>query len=219
MPGPDASLAWLLSVAAFSVAMAATPGPNNVMLAASGALWGLNRTWPHILGVAVGFPVMFVAIALGAEQVLRAWPEIHVWLTWIGAAYMLWLAWRIATAKPVRRAPATTEAPASDPPTAGQARPGRPLNFVEAALFQWVNPKAWIAALAAVATYTTAEAVVMQTLAIAVVFFVTCVPSCAMWTGIGAGAARVLRTERAIRAFNLAMAALLVLSLVPIVVG
>ncbi|MGH6719621.1 MAG: LysE family translocator [Alphaproteobacteria bacterium] len=215
MFGPDASLAWLSSVAAFAVAMAATPGPNNAMVAASGATFGLGRTWPHILGIAVGFPAMLVALALGADRMLRALPESHVqrtWaaLTWIGAAYMLWLAWRIAMARPVRRGP----------PTAGAESPparGRPFRFVEAALFQWVNPKAWVVALGAVATYTRPEALVIQTLVIAAVFFAVCVPSCALWTGIGAGAARLLRTERAIRAFNIAMAALLVASLVPII--
>lgn len=208
MPGPEFQLPWFLSVAAFVVAMTATPGPNNVMVAASGATYGLARTWPHILGIAVGFPVMIVAIALGADQVLRARPGIHVALVWIGAAYMVWLAWRIATAKPVG-----TSA------TGGAPSRGRPLNFVEAAAFQWVNPKAWIIALGAVATYTRPETLLVQTLVIAAMFFVVCVPSCAMWTGIGAGAARLLRTERAIRAFNIAMAALLVLSLVPILAG
>lgn len=202
--------AWLVSVAAFSFAMAGTPGPNNAMVAASGATWGLKRTWPHILGIAFGFPLMFVAVALGAGEVLRARPAIHQALTWIGVLYILWLAWRIATARP---APA-----GSDGATTAGGR-GRPFSFIEAALFQWVNPKAWIIVVGAIATYTRPDAMLAQAITIAAVFFVATVPSCAFWTAVGAGAARLLRTERGLRAFNIAMAILLIASLVPILVG
>lgn len=203
--GPE--LYWLASVTGFAIAMSATPGPNNVMVASSGATYGFARTVPHLLGVSAGFAIMVAAVALGAGEILHAHPVIHEALKWIGAAYLLWLAWRIASARP--EAKGSTEAG-----TARAKRRGRPLNFLEAALFQWVNPKAWVIALGAVATYTTTGGAVMgEALLLALIFFVVCVPSTALWTAIGAGTAHLLRTERAIHIFNLVMAALLVASL------
>ncbi|MEX2650649.1 MAG: LysE family translocator [Alphaproteobacteria bacterium] len=193
---------WLLSAAAFALAMSATPGPNNAMVAASGATYGFARTVPHILGISVGFPAMLIAVALGAGAVLTRYPVVHDVMRWLGAAYLVWLAWRIATARPA--------AESTDRPR----HRDRPLGFMEAALFQWVNPKAWVIALAGIATYTgSGETAFGRALVLAVVFFVTCVPSTALWTGVGVGAARLLRTERGLRAFNLALAALLVASL------
>jgi threonine/homoserine/homoserine lactone efflux protein len=206
-------LAWLGSVAAFSLAAAATPGPNNAMVAASGATWGVARTWPHVLGIAIGFPVMFVAVALGAGTLLRDYPAVHRVLTWVGAAYMLWLAWRIATARP---APREGDGRADAKPAPAR---GRPMSFLEGALFQWVNPKAWIIVVGAIATYTETSAMLAQAAVMAVVVVLVTVPSCLLWTAIGAGAARLLRTERSLRAFNIVMAILLVASLIPIVAG
>ncbi len=200
---------WLLPVLAFATAMAATPGPNNVMVAASGATFGFRPTVPHILGISVGFPVMLALVAIGAAEPLRTWPWLHEALRWIGAAYMLWLAWHIATADP---------AVAVDQGRATAARRGRPMTFVQAALFQWVNPKAWVAAAGTVVTYITATGpgFWLQAGVLEAVFVVTTVVFVALWTGIGAGAARALRTERAVRRFNVAMAGLLVLSLIPL---
>lgn len=192
--------AWLFSATMFALSMSGSPGPNNAMVAASGATFGFVRTLPHILGITVGFPVMLVAVALGAGDALRSFPALHVALKWLGMAYLLWLALKIATARPV----------------AHGARPsGKPLSFWQAALFQWVNPKAWIIALGGVATYTDAGggAVVAQTIGLALIFLVATFPAVAFWTMTGVGAARLLRTARGLRAFNLTMAALLVASL------
>ncbi len=214
------SLAWLASALAFALAMAATPGPNNAMVTASGASWGFRRTLPHICGISIGFPVMLLAVALGAGAVLRSRPWVQETMRWIGAAYLLWLAWRIATAIP--RTPAAGPDRAG-PDRAGMAREdGRPLSFVQAALFQWVNPKAWVIALGAVVTFTTAgsESVgpgsAWRGALLAAVFLAVILPTTAFWTLVGVGAARVLRTPAALRRFNLAMAALLVASLVPL---
>jgi len=200
---------WLLPVLAFAVAMAATPGPNNVMVAASGATFGFAPTLPHILGISVGFPLMLALVAIGAAEPLRTWPWLHEALRWLGAAYMLWLAWHIATADP---------AVASAEGRAHAARRGRPMTFLQAALFQWVNPKAWVAAAGTVVTYITASGrgFWVQAAVLELVFLVTTVVFVAMWTGVGAGAARMLRTTRAVRRFNIAMALLLVLSLIPL---
>ena len=199
-------MAWYASTVAFAVSMSATPGPNNTMLTASGAAWGFRRTVPHMAGITVGFPAMLLAIALGAGEVLRARPWLHDALRWIGAAYLLWLAWHIASARP-----------SSGPGKAG----GRPLGFARAALFQWVNPKAWVIAAGAVVTYTTASgpALVAQAATLALIFLVVSVPSTAVWTLAGVGASRLLRTPAALRWFNLALAGLLVASLLPLLWG
>lgn len=195
-------IAWLGSVIAFATAMAATPGPNNTMVAASGARFGVRRTLPHILGITVGFPLMLLAVALGAGGVLAANPWLHDVLRWVGAAYMLWLAWTIA--RPRQHTGAAAEGAE------------RPLALSQAALFQWVNPKAWIIAVGAVVTYTGAGAPLGQTLVLAAIFGAVTLPAVLFWTVVGAGAARLLRTEPALRRFDLAMAGLLVASLIPI---
>ncbi|MBV9749585.1 MAG: LysE family translocator [Acetobacteraceae bacterium] len=182
--------------------MSGTPGPNNAMVAASGATFGFTRTVPHLLGVAVGFPAMLLVVALGAGDVMRAAPPLHEILRWVGAAYLLWLAFKIATARPSAAGTRAVRA--------------RPLTFLQAALFQWVNPKAWIIALGAIATYTTSSNITVQAVVLAAIFMAVTVPTLAFWTMTGVGAARVLRTGRGLRAFNLAMAALLVASLVPL---
>jgi threonine/homoserine/homoserine lactone efflux protein len=166
-----------------------------------------------MLGISVGFPAMLVAVALGAGEVLRARPWLHEALRWAGAAYLLWLAWKIGTAEP--------EPPEEDARDPSQNGGSRPLSFVQAALFQWVNPKAWVIALGAVAAYTTAagSGLAAQAAVLALIFLLVTLPTVALWTLVGVGAARVLRTRRALRAFNLAMAALLVLSLAPMVLG
>jgi threonine/homoserine/homoserine lactone efflux protein len=195
-------VAWFGAAVAFAVAMSATPGPNNTMVAASGARFGVVRTMPHMLGVSAGFPVMLVAVALGAGDILQGNRWLQVTLRWVGVAYLLWLAWSIA------RAPTTMD----EKTEAGR----RPLGFLRAALFQWVNPKAWIIAVGAVVTYTEGDGRFGQTLVLAGIFAVACLPCLLFWTSIGAGVARLLRSERALRRFDLAMAALLVLSLVPV---
>ncbi len=202
---------WLLSAATFSLVMSATPGPNNAMVAASGATFGIRRTWWHMLGIAVGFPVMMVAVALGAGTLLDHNPAIHEIMRWVGAAYMLWLAWHIASATP-----STATATGEGAPPGG--RRGRPLRFHEAALFQWINPKAWIIVVGALATYTEAagENLLGQVLILAVIFFLVCIPSVLLWTAIGAGVAHFFKSLRAVRIFNWTMAALLIASLAPL---
>ncbi len=198
---------WLFSAAGFALAMSATPGPNNAMLAASGANFGVARTMPHMLGVSIGFPVMFAAVALGAGGLLRVHPSVYAALHWIGATYLLWLAWRVATARP-----AEEDAP--------RGRRRRPLRFAEAALFQWANPKAWLIAVSGVAAYATEgeHVSVAQVLVLAALFLVVCLPTVALWTSIGAGTARLLRTPRQMRLFNFGMGLLLLASLVPLLI-
>ena len=200
---------------AFAVAMAATPGPNNAMVAASGATWGLPaHAAPHARGLG-GIPGdAGRGLALGAGELLRTRPWAHEALRWVGAAYLLWLAWHIAVSRP--------KAPAESKDSAGPAQVGgRPLGFMRAALFQWMNPGAWVIAVGAVVTYTTSSGLTLlvQAILLAAIFLVIILPTIAVWTLIGVGAAAVLRTPRALRRFNLAMAALLVASLLPLLRG
>ena len=203
---------WLLSTSAFAVAMSATPGTNNTMVVASGATYGFARAMPHMLGIAAGFPVMLIMLGTVGLPLL-ADPRIHAVLRWVGAAYLLWLAWKIATADPDPGTESVATPGAAIPVTSG-----RPLGFLQAALFQWVNPKAWIIAAGALATYTrdAGGASLAATLLLALVFGFVAIPCVALWTLIGVGTARLLRSRRSVRLFNLAMAGLLVASLVPV---
>jgi threonine/homoserine/homoserine lactone efflux protein len=180
----------------FAFATSFTPGPNVVMLAASGANYGFRSTIPHISGISIGFPVMVIAIGLGLKAVFVAIPELQTVLKFLGGAYLLYLAWRIANA--------------GRPKADGSS--GRPMNFLEAAAFQWVNPKAWMMAIAAVSTYTPGRDNVTETLIVAIIFALLAWPSCVFWAGVGV-AVRVFASERAMRIFNLTMAGLLVASL------
>ena len=188
----------------FALATSVTPGPNNIMLTASGANFGFRRTIPHMLGVAIGFTVMVLAIGLGLSEVFKALPVIHQLLRYGGAAYLLYLAYRIATAAPT---------------TPDGARAGRPLTFLQAALFQWVNPKGWMMAVGAISAYTTVGGdLVQESILIAGVFGAIGLPAVALWAGLGAAIGRLLQAKWALRVFNIAMALLLVASLVLIFV-
>jgi len=188
-----------LPLLGFAIAMSITPGPNVLMVAAAAANHGVRATVPHMAGITLGFAAMLVIVGLGLAGPFAAWPLLHTVLKWGGAAWLLVLAWKIARA---------------GAPGAGPSRP--PLGFVGAALFQWVNPKAWMIALAAIPAFTTPQGDILgQTLVIAAAFALVCFPCTLAWAWLGAGASRLLRTEGALHAFNVAMALLLVASLVP----
>ena len=187
-----------LALVTFVFAAATTPGPTNVMVSASGANFGYRRTLPHIFGSMVGLPALICAIGLGLGQVLKAEPAAHEWLKWAGSAYLLFLAWRIGTAGRPQSA----------------AAGGRPLTFVEAALFQWVNPKGWLAAASALAAFSQgAGSYRSDTLVVAAVFFTLMFVSTTVWCLFGAAIGRLFTSRRALAAFNAAMALLIVASI------
>lgn len=189
----------LLPLFGFAIAMSITPGPNVLMVAAAAANHGVRATLPHQGGIALGFAAMLAIVGLGLAGPFAAWPLLHAVLKWGGAAWLLVLAWKIARA---------------GAPGEGPSRP--PLGFLGAALFQWVNPKAWMIALAAIPAFTTPQGdILAETLLIAAAFALVCLPCTMVWAGLGAGAARLLRTGGALQAFNIAMALLLVASLIP----
>ena len=209
---------WL-PLLGFAIASSVTPGPNVLMVAASAAAHGLRRVLPHMLGITFGFGGMILLVGLGLAGPLLASRTLHEVLRWAGALWLLWLAWKIATASPPRGA--SESAPprgASDsaPPSGASGPVKPPLGFVGGALFQWVNPKAWMIAAAVVPAFTRpGEPMLPQVVAISLVFVAITMPCLLVWAGIGVGTGRLLRKPAHLRAFNIAMALLLVASLVP----
>jgi threonine/homoserine/homoserine lactone efflux protein len=190
----------LIALLGFAFVTSVTPGPNNMMLLASGVNFGFRRTVPHMLGISVGHSVMVFLVGLGLAGIFKAWPPALVLLKVASVAYMLWLAWKIAHAAA---------------PGVGTAR-AKPFSFLQAAAFQWVNPKAWAMALGAVSAYVTQPSVWAYA-AVALVFAAVNLPSVSVWAGAGQAVRRWLETPGRLRAFNWTMAALLVLSLWPVV--
>lgn len=189
-----------LALLAFAFATSVTPGPNNLMLLASGVNFGFRRSIPHMLGVGLGFGLMVIVIGLGLGAVFETYPVMHRLLAYGGGAYMLWLAWKIATTGPV-----------------GEAKVGsRPMTFLQAALFQWVNPKAWVMAITAVATYAVASSHVASVLLVGLTFVLVNIPSVSVWTLSGVAIRCILADPRHLRLFNIGMALLLLVSLAPL---
>lgn len=191
----------LIALFAFCFVSSITPGPNNLMLMASGANFGFRRTVPHLLGVTGGFVVMVVLVGLGLVQLFEAFPVTYVALKIFSVLYLLYLAWKIANAAPPK----------------AQAQAGTPFTFIQAALFQWVNPKAWAMALTAVSVYEPSQSVAGIIL-VAAIFGAVNLPCVAAWVTLGQQMRRFLTTPSRLRAFNWIMAALLVASLYPVLV-
>jgi threonine/homoserine/homoserine lactone efflux protein len=192
-------LLWALLM--FVVVTTFTPGPNNAMLMTSGLNFGFRRGLPHLWGVALGFGLMVLAVGIGLGAMFQAYPAAYAVLKYVGAAYLLYLAWQIATAGPAE--------------ANGDAR-GRPITFFDAAAFQWVNPKGWVMAVGAVTTYAAVAAFPLNVMFIATLFGALGILSSAAWLGFGTGLKRLLTSPRAVRAVNVVMALLLVASLWPI---
>lgn len=189
-----------IALVAFAFVTSVTPGPNNLMLLASGVNYGFVRSLPHMLGVGLGFGFMIVAVGLGLSKIFAAYPILYSALRAAGVAYMVYLAWKIARSGPV-----------------GEGRSsGRPMTFLGAAAFQWVNPKGWIMAVSAIATYTLPHNYAWTLLLVSVVFVAVNIPTIASWVAFGTGLRRFLNDWRYLRVFNITMAVLLVVSLAPI---
>ncbi|WP_425041252.1 LysE family translocator [Primorskyibacter sp. S187A] len=193
---------FLAALFGFAFVTVATPGPNNLMLMASGANFGMRRSVPHMLGIGLGFPAMLILVGLGAMQVFDIWPVSYDILKVLSVVYMLWLAWKIANAAPPAQGGAD-----------GKTE-GAPLTFLQAAAFQWVNPKAWSMALSANTLYA-GDRAFLSVLLIAVAYILCSIVSTTIWTGLGVQVRRLLARPRTLRLFNIAMALLLLASLVP----
>ncbi len=170
-----------------------------MMLLASGANFGVRRTLPHMLGITVGHALMVVVLGLGLAGVLQSRPDLLTPLKLLCFGYLLWLAWRIANAAPPMEAETSA----------------RPMSFLEAALFQWVNPKAWAVALTAVTVHRPGEGLWSLIIVVAV-FICVSLPSVSLWAGMGTGIRQWLDAPGRLRVFNWTMAVLLVLSTLPV---
>jgi len=189
----------LVALIGFVAVMTGTPGPNNLMLMASGANAGFRRSLPHILGIAIGCQVILVCVALGLGQLLTRFPQAVTALRVGGALYLLYLAWQLVRTRDLK----------SDGYNA------KPLTFMQAALFQWVNPKAWMMILTGVATFTQPQDFTLSVAIVAGTFLIVGLPLISSWNLFGAVLKNWLYRGRRLRAFNQAMAVLLVASLYP----
>lgn len=192
----DVFLALLL----FAFVSSITPGPNNLMLMASGVNFGFRRTIPHMLGIGAGFFSLLIGVGLGLGALLVAYPALHLVLKVCGGGYLIYLAWRIAMSRSIGDKGASA---------------ARPMRFVEAAAFQWVNPKAWVMAVTAMSLYTNPVNPFLSMLLVAVAFALVNVPSVSTWAGFGVALRGFLADPGRLRWFNIAMGLLLVASVWP----
>ena len=188
-----------LALLGFAFVTSVTPGPNNMMLMASGANFGFRRTIPHMFGISLGHALMVFLVGLGLAGIIHAEPNLLIGMKTASVLYMLWLAWKIAN---------------SAAPGEGNAG-ARPFSFFQAAAFQWVNPKAWAMALGATSAYAP-DASVRSYLIVAVIFACTNLPSVSVWAYAGQKLRAYLSSPARLRAFNWTMAGLLILSLIPV---
>ncbi|CUB00731.1 LysE family translocator [Pannonibacter indicus] len=195
---PDLIAAFVLYAFVSSI----TPGPNNTMLLASGVNFGLRASLPHILGINIGFSILVLSCGLGIGALFELWPALHDVLKYAGALYMAWLAWKIARS--------------GAPQTAG-AKP-KPFTFLQAAAFQWINPKAWIMAIGAIAAYTPADGFFTNVLIITLLYSLTGGPSSLAWAAAGTLLRGFLSNPKRLQVFNIAMALLLLASLYPVMI-
>lgn len=189
----------LIALAMFAFVSSITPGPNNIMLMNSGANYGFRRTVPHLFGVGLGFTFMIMLVGFGVIGLFDAYPISYQILRVLSIAYLLYLAFKIAT---------------STTGVESKQEASQPMSFIEAALFQWVNPKAWSMALSAISLYAPEKSLLMI-LAVAVVFGLVNFPCIISWIVLGKEMKRLLINKRRLLVFNWAMAALLIFSLLP----
>ena len=193
----------LTALVVFAFVTSITPGPNNMLLLASGVNYGFRRTIPHMLGVSLGFCLMILLVGLGIGQAFQRFPVLYTALKITSVVYMLGLAWKIAMAGPISsRAHDAT---------------ARPMTFLEASAFQWVNPKGWTMCLTAVSAFTVPAQYLVSLLAVVAAYFVVNLPSVSAWTVFGVSLRGLLADPKRVRIFNAAMAVALIASLWPVV--
>jgi threonine/homoserine/homoserine lactone efflux protein len=195
------------ALALFAFVGSITPGPNNMLVLASGLNFGFKKTLPHLFGITLGFALMAVAVAAGMVQVFNWSPHVRNVMTALGVAYMVWMAWSLATAVP------------SAPVDAGEVSNSSisPMTMMGAMAFQWINPKAWWLAAGVTSTYLPPNPTWNSLLMVAVVFSCVNLPCIALWAFGGTQMRALLKSPKQLAIFNRVMAALLIVSLYPIV--
>ncbi|QYK03262.1 LysE family translocator [Shewanella psychrotolerans] len=193
----------VFAIALFAFSSGITPGPNNIMLMSSGVNFGVKASLPHLAGICIGFPCMVLAIGMGLSALFQSYPILHLVIKYVGITYLIYLAWLIANSSSKMEGKQTS----------------KPLSFIQAAAFQWVNPKGWIMAVGAVATFTSIDLpLTPQVITIASVFLSVAFPCAVVWLGFGVALKRLLKNQRQQKWFNITMALLLVLSIIPMIV-
>lgn len=189
-----------MALLVFAFVTSITPGPNNFMLMASGVNFGFVRTIPHMLGIGAGFLSLLLGVGFGLGAVLTAYPALHVGLKIAGGAYLLYLAWRIGSSRSM---------------SGGEGSSSQPMSFMAAAAFQWVNPKAWVMAVTAMAIYTNPDAPFLSVILVSVAFALVNLPSVSTWAGFGVALRGFLSDPVRLKWFNIAMGLALAVSLWP----
>lgn len=191
-----------LSIIIFAATASITPGPNNVMIMTSGLNFGIRRSIPHALGICIGFPMMLLALGFGLGSIFDHYPVIHKIIKIIGISYLIYLAWRIASTATIEDGAAATN----------------PLSFSQAALFQWVNPKAWVMATGAISAFTSNhQAIFAQIVFIAIAFFFAASISVAIWLVFGHQLKTLMKYNRQRQVFNIAMGIFLIIAVLPVI--
>jgi threonine/homoserine/homoserine lactone efflux protein len=197
--GDFMSLETFLALVLFAFTTSITPGPNNMMLFASGVNFGFRRTIPHMLGIGIGFLSLLIGVGLGLGALMQSVPLVYTLLKFAGGAYLIWIAWKIGTSRSL-----------SDGKVGA-----KPMTFLGAAAFQWVNPKAWVMAVTAMATYTNPAYYISTVLLVGTAFALVNLPSVSTWAGFGSALRDWLSVPVRLKWFNITMAVLLVISLWP----
>jgi threonine/homoserine/homoserine lactone efflux protein len=192
------NLETLLALSLFCFVSSITPGPNNLMLLSSGVNFGFRRSVPHMLGIAIGFSLMVFLVGIGISTLFKLWPPSFVILKWTSVGYLLYLAYKIANSASPHQAKSSA----------------KPFSFIQAALFQWVNPKAWTMAVSVNAVYAP-EQDMMSIVWVTCVYFIVNLPSINCWLLLGNNLNRFLQKQSHLIWFNRTMAVLLVVSFIP----
>ena len=189
----------LLSIFLFSLVMTITPGPNNIMILASGLNFGIRKSIPHLLGIAFGFPIMLIAVGFGLDSLVTQIPGIHLFVKVAGVGYLLFLAYKMFV---------TTQQKKLN-------QGAKPLTFIQAVLFQWVNPKAWVMIFSGIGVFTTSTDMQTTTLILALSFFIAIFPCNGSWLFLGSQMKKLIKTDFHYKVFNRTMAILLLVSVIP----
>jgi threonine/homoserine/homoserine lactone efflux protein len=192
-----------MALAIFAFASSISPGPNNLMLMSSGANFGFRKTLPHLIGVGLGFVLMLVLVGIGIMQVFDLYPASYFILKWCSVIYLVYLSYKVATAAQ---------------PEDKNSNNVKPFSFIQAVLFQWVNPKGWTMALTAIGIYAP-ERDINSVMLVGIVFGLVMVPSISVWVVLGQKLHKILSSVKRLRIFNGVMATLLLASLYPVLVG